>query len=67
MNDRSTSARQTTRYQVRVGHATVIVDAVSEIDAIRMARKKLSHEMPRLWDVIHRLDDRQFCVDPGHV
>ena len=66
MNDRIMHNRLTQRYQVRLGHSTVIVQATSSTEAIRLARKQLSDEMPRLWDVIHRLEDQQFRVDPRH-
>jgi len=53
-------------YRVRVGHAEVTVRSHSQAEAIQMARRQLCSDMPRLWDVIHRMDDRQFLVDPAH-
>lgn len=64
MDNRAEHRRQA--FRVRVGHAEVIVEGETVADAIRAARKKLSHDMPRLWDVIHRLEDKQFRVDPQH-
>lgn len=54
-------------YRVRVGHAEVTVRSQTQEEAIRLARKQLCAELPRLWDVIHRLDDAQFHVDPAHM
>ena len=50
-------------YHVAVGHAETTVRCRTPIDAIRLARRRLSEEMPRLWDVIHRIDEREFRVD----
>ena len=50
------------RYTVSVGHARVVVDGHSPADAIHQARLRLSAEMPRLYDVIHSLDDHRFVV-----
>ena len=49
-------------YRVKIGHSSVIVDGTSREDAIRAARRQLSRELPRLWDVIHQLDDNRFDV-----
>ncbi|MBX3412851.1 MAG: hypothetical protein KF708_09200 [Pirellulales bacterium] len=53
-------------YRVRVGHAEVTVRSQSQEEAIRLARRQLCAELPRLWDVIHRLEDAQFRVDLAH-
>jgi len=53
-------------YQVSVGHAEVTVVCEGKKEAIRLARKKLGLEMPRLYDVIHRIEDSLFRVDPAH-
>lgn len=50
------------KYQVSVGHASVIVQSNSPVDAIRMAREKLCRDFPRLWDVISKLADSRFQV-----
>jgi len=50
------------KYQVRVGHSEVHVEADSQEDAIRRARQELKKEMPRLYDVLHRMEDAQFLV-----
>ena len=50
-------------YQVRVGHVVVRVRARDEQEAIELAKRKLSHEMPRLYDVIRSLDATRFEVD----
>lgn len=54
------------RYRVRVGHLEVTVYGRSTQEAIRLARKELSRQLPRLWDVLHRIGDQQFRVDPPH-
>ena len=33
-------------------------------EAIREARRALCRDMPRMWDVIHKLEDSQFVVEP---
>ncbi|MGE0535511.1 MAG: hypothetical protein AB7O68_11100 [Pirellulales bacterium] len=51
-----------TRFRVEVGHSQVIVLARDAAEAVREARAALGRDMPRLWDIIHRLDDQQFVV-----
>ena len=53
-----------TKYQVKVGHAEVSVQCANEDEAVRLARKLLSNDMPRLYDVINRLDVDRFQVRP---
>ena len=50
------------RYEVRVGHVRVTVRSSSPADAIREARRLMSLDMPRLYDVIQRLDASRFQV-----
>ena len=49
-------------YEVRVGHMRVIVRGGSHEDAISQARRELSRELPRMWDVIHALAANRFEV-----
>jgi hypothetical protein len=56
------SARPLLEYEVRVGHMRVIVNGISRDDAITNARRRLSREMPRMWDVIHGLAATSFDV-----
>ena len=49
-------------YVVRLGHNSVHVDASSDADAILQARQRLAADLPRMWDVIHGLDDSRFRV-----
>jgi len=51
-----------TRYLVRVGHNSVTVDGHSRAEAIRQARIRMSLDLPRLYDVIHALEDQSFVV-----
>ena len=53
-------------YRVSIGHSSVTVSGTSRDDAIRAARRQLSQEMPRMWDVIHQLNDNRFdvLIDP---
>jgi hypothetical protein len=51
-----------TRFRVEVGHSQVIVLARDAAEAVREARLAFGRDMPRLWDVINRLDDGQFVV-----
>ena len=50
------------RYRVKLGHSEVSVECGSKEEAIRLARTKLSSDLPRLYDVIHRAEDEQFEV-----
>ena len=62
MHDQDTTA-DLRKYHVVVGHAETTVRCRTSVEAIRLARRGLSEEMPRLWDVIHRIDDKEFRVD----
>lgn len=55
-------SRPSLEYEVSVGHMRVIVDGTSREDAICKARKQLSSDMPRMWDVIHNLAPNRFEV-----
>jgi hypothetical protein len=50
------------QYAVSLGHTRVVVNGVSPAEAIRQARLRLGVELPRLYDVIHSLEDAQFTV-----
>jgi len=50
-------------FLVKVGHSEVEVQGVDRDDAVRNARKLLSKEMPRLWDMIYTMDISKFQVD----
>ncbi len=56
------AAKPLSEYEVRVGHMRVIVRGGSHEDAISQARRALSREMPRMWDVIHTLATYRFKV-----
>ena len=51
------------KFRVTLGHASVEVAGRSREDAIARARLRLSSEMPRLYDVIHRVEDSRFEVE----
>ena len=53
----------TKRYRVKLGHSEVSVECNSKEAAIRLARISLSDDMPRLYDVIHSAEDKQFLVN----
>jgi hypothetical protein len=55
---------QNREYKVIVGHASVRVFGHSREEAIQNARMRLCREMPRMWDVIERLDARSFQIEP---
>ena len=55
--------RQLKVYRVRVGHVELRVRAHDVEEAITLARRKLSQEMPRLYDVIRSLSTTRFEVD----
>ena len=54
------------RFRVKVGLSEVVVRCATRQDAVRMARKELCQEVPRMWDVIQQLSDKQFLVHPMH-
>ena len=56
------AAKPLSEYEVRVGHMRVIVRGGSLEDAISQARRELSRDMPRMWDVIHMLATNRFEV-----
>ena len=51
-----------TTYNVRVGHNVVTVKCQNEEEAVEAARKQLSLDLPRMWDVIQSLDATRFEV-----
>ena len=53
-------------FRVTVGFSEVVVRCATRQDAVRMARKELCQEVPRLWDVIQQLEDKQFLVHTMH-
>ena len=53
-------------YRVKLGFTEVFVEGSSKEEAIRHARKKLSDDMPRLYDVIYQADDIEFQVNEVH-
>ena len=56
------SSRPQLEYEVKVGSMAVTVRGATQEEAIKQARTKLSHDMPRLWDVIHGLAESRFNV-----
>ncbi len=52
------------RFQVRIGHLKVFVEANSSQQAVDNARSLFCRELPRLWDVITELDASRFEVLP---
>ena len=51
------------KFRVNVGHNQVVVEGQDRREAIQIARTRLSLEMPRLWDVIFRMEDERFHVE----
>jgi hypothetical protein len=51
------------RFDVRVGHARVTVEASSRQQALIEGRRRLADDMPRMWDKIYALTDEQFNVE----
>lgn len=56
------SSRPKQEFEVKVGLMSVVVRGASQEEAITNARAKLSNELPRMWDIIHGLDDSRFDV-----
>jgi len=54
--------RELMRFFVRVGHTTITVESHSVEEAIKKARQVLCQQLPRLWDVIQKLDENRFEV-----
>jgi hypothetical protein len=52
------------RFEVRLGHIRVEVQADTMHEALVRARQKLSNEFPRLWDMIHQAPESRFMVQP---
>lgn len=51
------------RYEVRVGLARVRVEGRTPNEAVEQARRQLSLDMPRLYDVIYGLAQERFEVE----
>lgn len=51
------------KFDVRVGHAVVTVEARDEVEAVSAARERLCQELPRMWDVISQLEVARFEVE----
>lgn len=56
-------SQESRRYRVQLGHADVHVEGDTPELALDEARRRLSLEYPRLWNVIHEAEDAQFRVD----
>ena len=50
-------------YLVRVGHWQIRLEAHNADEAIALARRHLSREMPRLYDLIRELTASRFQVE----
>lgn len=55
--------KKTQLYDVTVGHIHVRVRSSSRKEAVKEARSKLCHEMPRFWDTIGLLEPGCFQVE----
>lgn len=53
---------QLRRFDVQLGFTRIFVYAATEADAIAEARRQLSRESPRLWDIIFGLEEKRFTV-----
>lgn len=60
MNDSEQHVSQ--KYEVTVGHARVTIECDDRRQVIPEARRRLSLEMPRLWDMIQTMADSRFEV-----
>jgi len=50
-------------YRIRVGHWEVQLKAHDSEEAVTLARKRMAHELPRLYDVIRALATSRFQVE----
>ncbi len=60
---RPDSTDRENKYHVCVGHTQTTVVCGTRDEAIRLARQRLSEDMPRLWDVIQLIADKDFRVN----
>ena len=56
----------TKKFLVKLGFSEVSVECRSKEEAIRLARKKLSDDMPWLHDVIRSANEERFQVEEIH-
>lgn len=49
-------------FHIQLGHAQVSVEGDTPEAALGEARRRLSLEYPRLWDVINEADDESFHI-----
>jgi hypothetical protein len=49
-------------YRVEVGHCAMEVQSTTAEEAIDKARYRFMRELPRLWDVIQKLEPSRFRV-----
>jgi hypothetical protein len=50
------------KFNVTCGHHLIVVEAKNEREAIDEARRRLSVELPRLWDVISSMEESRFVA-----
>jgi hypothetical protein len=62
MNQQQTN--DLTHYRVTVGFSQVKVQGRDREEALSAARRMLSQDAPRLWDVIAKMESHRFQVDP---
>ncbi len=53
-----------TTYRVQLGHTTTTVQGRTTEEALFAARRQLCNEMPRMWDMIQKLEASRFEVIP---
>jgi len=51
-----------TVFQVQVGHFNLTLLCRDQAEAIRLARRRLCDEFPRLWEMVHNLSTDRFRV-----
>jgi hypothetical protein len=59
----TTDNRPLLTYRVRVAHHEFKIKAHDAAEAILLAKRQLSHELPRLYDVIRKLAESNFQVE----
>jgi hypothetical protein len=59
----TTENRPLLTYRVRIGHHDLRVKARDAVEAIELARRQLTRELPRLYDVIRGLTAARFQVE----
>ena len=51
------------QFRVQVGHEKIVVRGSDRAAALHEARRRLCLELPRMWDVIEKMEDSRFVIE----